>query len=111
MDAFVTREEQSQASCNVGGNVGGPAMYGDMGDLYQNAVDVQYKERNLLSERVLEKVEYGNKHTYFVEKVMEVPQVITKQYEREVPKPEIIERIIEVPKPEIRERLVWGPPQ
>lgn len=48
---------------------------------------------------------------HMIEKTVEVPHVITREYDRHVPKPEIIERIIEVPKTEIKYRTVQLPPQ
>lgn len=82
--------------------------------LYDGAVDVQYKEKRVVEQRLLEvghQVIQGVRPIYTYEKIVEVPQVIIKETEREVVKPEIIERILEVPKMEIKERTIVGPPQ
>ncbi|CAE8620649.1 unnamed protein product [Polarella glacialis] len=86
--------------------------------IYQDAVDIQYHERQLLHERVVhteEKQETqvirGRRQTITIEKVVEVPQVVVKETIRRVAKPEIVERIIEVPKTEIKKRTTIGPPQ
>jgi len=52
----------------------------------------------------------GVRPIYMMEKVVEVPHIITKEYDKHVPKPEILERLIEVPRTEIRERTVQLPP-
>lgn len=51
------------------------------------------------------------KPIYTIEKVIEVPQVIVKETEKYVTKPEIIERIIEVPKKEYIKKTYTGPTQ
>lgn len=65
--------------------------------------------------RVAEKGEtvavHATRPIYMMEKVIEVPHVITKETERHVWKPEIIERLIEVAKIETKERVVKLPPQ
>lgn len=53
----------------------------------------------------------GVRPIYMMEKIVEVPHVITREYETYVPKPEIMERLIEVPKTEIHERVVQLPPR
>lgn len=76
----------------------------ELNRLYQGASDVQIQDRVLLHERVVDKQEQniskvvsGRRQIVTIERVVEVPQVIVKETERRVPKPEIIERIIEVP--------------
>eukprot|EP00428_Durinskia_dybowskii_P015665 CAMPEP_0170223706 /NCGR_PEP_ID=MMETSP0116_2-20130129/11553_1 /TAXON_ID=400756 /ORGANISM="Durinskia baltica, Strain CSIRO CS-38" /LENGTH=489 /DNA_ID=CAMNT_0010474409 /DNA_START=100 /DNA_END=1569 /DNA_ORIENTATION=+ len=54
---------------------------------------------------------HGVRPIYTVEKVVEVPHVITKEVEKHVPKPEIVERVVTVPKTEIVERTVKLPPR
>jgi len=53
----------------------------------------------------------GVRPIYMVEKIVEVPHVITREYDKHVPKPEIIERLIEVPITEIRTKTIKLPPQ
>eukprot|EP00930_Biecheleria_cincta_P041838 TRINITY_DN2874_c0_g1_i2.p1 TRINITY_DN2874_c0_g1~~TRINITY_DN2874_c0_g1_i2.p1 ORF type:complete len:960 (+),score=215.67 TRINITY_DN2874_c0_g1_i2:118-2997(+) len=76
----------------------------ELNRLYQGASDVQIQDKVLLHERVVDKHEQkiskvvsGKRQILTIERVVEVPQVIVKETERRVPKPEIIERIIEVP--------------
>jgi len=75
--------------------------------------EMRYGEKRVVSERMTEsgheKIS-GVRDIFTREKVVEVPQIYTKESTREVFKPEIIERIIEVPaKTEIRERHIVGP--
>mmetsp|Transcript_95604 Transcript_95604/g.276157 ORF Transcript_95604/g.276157 Transcript_95604/m.276157 type:complete len:355 (-) Transcript_95604:106-1170(-) len=53
----------------------------------------------------------GYRPVYMMEKVVEVPHVITREYDRYVPKPEVIERLVEAPKIEVRERVQQLPPR
>lgn len=83
-------------------------------DVYEGAVDVRYEQPTVVGERLLEvRRQYCQsfKPRYTFEKIVEVPQVVVKETERMVPKPEIVERIIEVPKTEVVERSSVGPPQ
>ncbi|CAE8656199.1 unnamed protein product, partial [Polarella glacialis] len=86
--------------------------------IYQDAVDIQYHERQLLHERVVHteekqetQVVMGQRQIITIEKVVEVPQVVVKETIRRVAKPEIVERIIEVPRTKIKKRTIIGPPQ
>ncbi|CAE7449899.1 unnamed protein product [Symbiodinium necroappetens] len=74
----------------------------ELQSLYQDASDVQIQDPRVLSTKVVDKQEQkvskvvtGKRQVITVEKVVEIPQVITKETIKRVPKPEIIERIIE----------------
>merc|ERR1719436_1417065 len=51
----------------------------------------------------------GVRPIYMMEKVVEVPHVITREYDRHVPRPQVVERLIEMPRTEIHERTVQLP--
>jgi hypothetical protein len=107
-DSRMTRSDFEDAMAEFGKsqNMDPKQLYG--------AVDVQVRDGVVVSERMLEQrsqVIAGVKPIYTVEKIVEIPQVIVREHEREVYRPEVIERIIEVPKMEIQERKVVGPPQ
>mmetsp|Transcript_165802 Transcript_165802/g.402955 ORF Transcript_165802/g.402955 Transcript_165802/m.402955 type:complete len:637 (-) Transcript_165802:50-1960(-) len=84
------------------------------GGIFEGAVDVYDKgTRHVVQESMVDarqQIISGVRPVYMFEKVVEVPQVVVKEYEREVIKPQLIERIIEVPKTEVVEREVVGPP-
>jgi predicted RNase H-related nuclease YkuK (DUF458 family) len=107
-ESRMTRADFEEAMAEFGKsqNMDPKQLYG--------AVDVQVRDGVVVSERMLEQrsqVIAGVKPVYTVEKIVEIPQVIVREHEREVYRPEVIERIIEVPKMEIQERKVVGPPQ
>lgn len=106
LEGILSREEFEQ--------VYGNSKNFPPGSIYEGAIDVQFGEGVLISQRVLEEfteTEAGLQQIIIYEKVIEVPQIIVKETRREIPKPEIIERIVEVPNVEIKTRQVVGPPQ
>eukprot|EP00428_Durinskia_dybowskii_P035023 CAMPEP_0170263320 /NCGR_PEP_ID=MMETSP0116_2-20130129/31546_1 /TAXON_ID=400756 /ORGANISM="Durinskia baltica, Strain CSIRO CS-38" /LENGTH=475 /DNA_ID=CAMNT_0010514395 /DNA_START=93 /DNA_END=1517 /DNA_ORIENTATION=+ len=53
----------------------------------------------------------GYRPVFMMEKVVEVPHVITREYDKYVPKPELVERLVQVPKIEVQERTIKMPPR
>eukprot|EP00419_Tripos_fusus_P055223 CAMPEP_0172810850 /NCGR_PEP_ID=MMETSP1075-20121228/9059_1 /TAXON_ID=2916 /ORGANISM="Ceratium fusus, Strain PA161109" /LENGTH=551 /DNA_ID=CAMNT_0013650217 /DNA_START=20 /DNA_END=1675 /DNA_ORIENTATION=- len=80
--------------------------------LYEGAVEVIEGRPYTVNERLVDQrqqIVSGVRPIFVFEKVVEVPQIIVKETQREVMKPQMIERVIEVPKTESLERCVKGP--
>jgi len=73
-------------------------------------IDRRVGAKKLVKETIREDVQ-GMRPQYVIEKVVEVPETIIKEREKQVKKPSIIERVIEVPKPEVREVTRTAPTQ
>lgn len=82
-------------------------------DEREHLVGVHYDQYQVVSEHVTDQYNQyvtAVKPTYLMEKVVEQPVTIVKEREKEVRKPEIIERIIHQPKYETREIQRTLPP-
>jgi len=86
--------------------------YDYIDEMYPDAriIEEHTGEPQLLDTRIIDEQWRLVRQPYIgIEKVLEVPQVIVKEIEKEVPYPEIVERIIEVPKIEYTETTRAAP--
>mmetsp|Transcript_12289 Transcript_12289/g.27919 ORF Transcript_12289/g.27919 Transcript_12289/m.27919 type:complete len:338 (-) Transcript_12289:57-1070(-) len=86
--------------------------YDYIDEMYPDArvIEEHQGEPRLIDTRVVDEQWRIVRQPYIgIEKVLEVPQVIVKEIEKEVPYPEIVERIIEVPKIEYTETTRAAP--